>query len=76
MSKRITLYAAFTADGEPVINVWNWNRQALETNLYDRRMNGDAFPGEHLVQITVEMYDRIMEKKLGSAWQPIGPKCR
>lgn len=56
--RRTTLYAAFAADGEPVLNVWDWDRKRLDRTLSDRAANGHAMPGEHVVRCTVEFYRR------------------
>ncbi|HZN64405.1 MAG TPA: hypothetical protein VFB66_03835 [Tepidisphaeraceae bacterium] len=58
--RRTTLYAAFTGTGEPVLNVYGWNKGRLATLLADRAANGEAFPGEHAVRITVSYYNRIL----------------
>lgn len=54
--KRTTLYGAFTGDGEPVLNVWGWERRKVETLVSDRHANGEAFPYERVVRCTVAVY--------------------
>lgn len=61
--KRITLYAAFDSSGTPMINVYDFNKQRLETLVSDRIANGDAGAGEHVVRITVAKYNRILAER-------------
>jgi hypothetical protein len=61
--RRTTLYAAFFADGTPVVNVWAWTRPRLEVVLEDRLTNEQALPGEeHIVRCTIEFYNRLADK--------------
>jgi len=62
MAKRTTLYAAFNERGVPCINVWDFDRKRLETMVSDRVANGEAFPGEHIVQITVAKYSQMLRE--------------
>lgn len=59
---RQTLWAAFTGEGIPVINVYDFNRKKLERLLLDRQANGEALSGEHAVRITVEYYNQILDQ--------------
>lgn len=61
MSRRTTLYAAFSGS-VPMLNVYDFNKKRLEMLMSDRKANGDAFPDEHLVRITVEYYNGILRK--------------
>lgn len=67
MGKRTTLYAAFyttsTGTNEPVLNVYDFNEKRLDTLISDRVANGVAQPGEHKVQITVAMYNRLLKAR-------------
>lgn len=61
--RRVTLYAAFAGDGTPCINVYGWDRRRVETLIADRIANGEAFHGEHCVQITVAFYNAILARR-------------
>jgi hypothetical protein len=54
---RTTIYAAFSGDGVPCINVHDFNRARLESLVNDRRANGEALPGEHIVHCTLAVYN-------------------
>lgn len=66
MAKRTTLYAAFSSLGVPTINVWDFNAKRLRTLVADRHTNGQALPGEHVQQCTIEFYKR---QYLDRGWQ-------
>jgi hypothetical protein len=59
-SRRVTLFAAVSEIGVPAINVWDFNRSRLERLVSDRHANGQAFPGEHVVQMTERFYDSLL----------------
>lgn len=61
--KRTTLYAAFTPIGDVVVNVWDWRKKELETLMSDRRANGEAIDGEHMVRIYVTTYNEMLSKR-------------
>lgn len=52
MSKRVTVYAVFTADGDPIHNVWDYDKARLERLQSDRKAEGLAFSGEHIQNAT------------------------
>lgn len=56
--KRTTIYAAFSGSGVPVQNAWDFSKPKLEMLVSDRIANGEAFPGEHVVRVTIEFYNR------------------
>jgi hypothetical protein len=56
------MYAAFTSDGVPCINVYDYNKKRLEALVSDRIANGDALPGEHVVRIYRSAYNKLLEK--------------
>jgi hypothetical protein len=58
MARRKTLFAAFSKDGVPAINVASFSRSIAEREVGDRRANGDALEGEHVVQCVIEFYRR------------------
>lgn len=60
---RRTLYAAFSDVGVPAINVWDFDKKRAAVLVSDRIANGHALPGEHVVQITVELYNRMMTER-------------
>jgi hypothetical protein len=55
---RTTIYAAFSGDGVPCVNVYDFNKARLVTLLNDRRQNGEALSGEHIVHCTLADYNR------------------
>lgn len=67
MRRRTTLYAAVMPTGEPVLGVYDFDRNRLDTLLADRRANGEAFEGERRVQITIAHYNRL----LGASGWPV-----
>lgn len=56
----MNLWAAFTSDGQPIMNLWRWNKRLLLSRMSDRSANGEAFAGEHTVNITIEGYNRLL----------------
>lgn len=63
MRKRTTLYAAFSDTGEPVLNVYDFDKKRLDVFLADRVANNEAVPGEHRVQVTITYYNQILAKR-------------
>lgn len=68
--KRTSLYAAFSDAGEPAINVWDFFRPRLLRLVQDRAANGEALKGEHIVRVTIEMYNRLMTER---GWPLVSP---
>lgn len=60
---RVTMYAAFSGDGTPALNVWDFDAKRLATRIGDRIANGEALSGEHSARVTVSMYNRLMRKR-------------
>ncbi len=60
MSKRTTLFAAFDVNGRPVVNMYDLRRAPLELHVSDRKANGEALEGEHVVQVTIAHYNRVL----------------
>jgi len=71
MSRRTTIYAAFDLDRRPVLGVWDTSRSRLAVRISDRVANGEAFPGEHVVRITIEYYNRLLAP---SGFPPVVPE--
>lgn len=59
---RVTLYAIFTGNGEPVVNAWSWSKRTADLLLSDRVANGEAFESEHVVRCTVAFYVSQLEQ--------------
>lgn len=62
------VYAAFTTRDttrgvaiEPIRDVFDFNRSKLEALLAARKASGQALPGEHIVQCTIEFYRSKLE---------------
>lgn len=56
--RRVTVYAAFTEDGQAVRDLWHLDRKVLDRIVGDRAVSGFALVPEHVVQITVWLYSR------------------
>jgi hypothetical protein len=70
MARRTTLYAAFSDAGVPAINVHDFDKRRLSRLLSDRQANGDALPGEHLVRVRLDYYNRMMAER---GWPEVTP---